>query len=242
MRSWLTLALGVIIGQWLAFGGAPSPVVLHRLGKDAWNRRDYVEAVRFWSRAAALQPDNAALQYLRANALARLGHRQSAAEGYQIALLLEPAPPLARELEQALEQLGAGDAAFPAMQTVVPLEAARGVWVMRASLNGAPPARFLVDTGASVTVISPALAAAVGVQATGEPPRLELETLSGRAEGPTINIRSFRLGGIELNDVAAVIYAPGFGVDGILGNTVLARFTVTIDADRQLLALRASRR
>jgi clan AA aspartic protease (TIGR02281 family) len=241
VRSWLTLALGVVIGQWLAFGGLPSAAGLHIRGMEAWDRHDYVEAARFWSRAAALQPDSAVFQYLRANALARLGHRRSAAEGYQLALLLEPGPPLARELEQALAQLDTAELAAPSPDTVVPLEAARGVWVTRLSLNGGSPSRFLVDTGASVTVISPGLASAVGLAPSAQASQVELETLSGRASGPTVSIPSLRVGGIELRDVPAVIHEPGFGVDGILGNTVLARFTVTIDADRRLLSLRPAR-
>jgi clan AA aspartic protease (TIGR02281 family) len=242
VRSWLTLALGVLIGQWLMFGAVESPASLHDLGKAAWDRHDYVEAARLWSRAAALQPDSATLQYLRANALARLGHRLSAAEGYQLALLLEPGPPLAMQVERALADLDAGLSALPAMTTAIPLEAARGVWVARLLVNRTEPARFLVDTGASVTVLSPRLAAAVGITPPRTSQRTELETLSGRAGGPMVTIPSLLVGTLDVPDVSAVIYDPGFGVDGILGNTVLGRFMVTIDADRQTLELRGAPR
>src|SRR5438552_18385014 len=92
MQRWVTLAVGVLIGQWLAFGGAPSPAEVHDLGASAFDRRDYVEALRQWSHAVSLQPDNPSFHYLRARALARLGQRQSAADAYRLALLLEPPP------------------------------------------------------------------------------------------------------------------------------------------------------
>jgi hypothetical protein len=241
VRPWLTLALGVLTGQWLAFSGVESPASHHGVAWKAWERHDYVEAARSWSRAASLRPDNPTFHFLRANALARLGHRSSAAEAYQVALLLEPGPPLARQVEQALVDLDGGGSALAAPDTVLPLEAARGVWVARASFGDSRSARLLVDTGASVTVISPQLAAALGVSAH-EPTPIELETLTGRAAGPATVVPSLTLGGLELRHVPVVIYDPGFGVDGILGNTVLGRFTVTLDADRRVLHLRGGRR
>jgi clan AA aspartic protease (TIGR02281 family) len=239
VRRWLTLALGVLTGQWLAFSGVESPASHHGLARQAWERHDYVEAVRSWSRAASLQPDNPTFHFLRANALARLGHRTSAAEAYQVALLLEPGRPLAQQVEQALIDLDGGVSALAARDTVLPLEAARGVWVARATFGDTRSARLLVDTGASVTVISPQLAAALGLSAAHDPTPIELETLTGRAAGPATTVPSLTLGGLELRDIPAVIYDPGFGVDGILGNTVLGRFTVTLDADRRILHLRS---
>ena len=86
---------------------------------------------------------------------------------------------------------------------MVHLEEARGVWIVDVLLNGAHPARFLVDTGSSVT------------------------------------LASLRVGTAELRDVPVVLHDPGPGIDGILGNTVLARYRLTLDSDRHLLQLTA---
>ena len=96
MRRWLTLAIGTLIGQWLAFSGTTSPAEMHTLGLVAFARHDYAEAARMWSRAVSLQPDNPTFHYLRATALARLGHASSAADAYQLTLLHEPPEPLAK--------------------------------------------------------------------------------------------------------------------------------------------------
>ena len=41
----LGLVVGVLIGQWLAFAGSPSPSDFHRQGLAAWERRDYAAVV-----------------------------------------------------------------------------------------------------------------------------------------------------------------------------------------------------
>src|SRR4030095_2999718 len=80
MRSGLTLLVGVLIGQWLAFSGMESPADVYRLARDAAARSDWSEAARQWSRAVALPPDNAFFNYMRAASPARAGPRPAAGE------------------------------------------------------------------------------------------------------------------------------------------------------------------
>jgi aspartyl protease family protein len=239
MRSWLSLAIGAFIGQWLTFSGTTSPAEIHWLGIDAFARRDYAEAARIWSRAVSLQPDNATFHYLRATALARLGHANSAADAYELALLLEPAEPLAKLATDGLARLAAVGTTAETGETAVQLEASRGVWIAHVSVNGTRPARFLVDTGASVTLVSPALAKTLGLAIDGATPATELQTVAGNTAGAAAVLASVKLGAAEARDVPAVIHAPGLDVDGILGNSFLGRFIVTLDSDRRLLRLRA---
>jgi predicted aspartyl protease len=233
----LTLALGVLIGQWLAFGAVPSPAAMYSLGLAAAQRHDDAEALRIWSRAVSLHPDNASFHYRRAEALAALGHRQSAAEAYRLALRLDPPYPLAALVRDGLQRLDATTRAG-AFETVVPLEEARGVWIVAVVLNGSRPARFLVDTGSSVTLISPALGSTLGLggQAPTRDP-VELQTLSGLTTGSPGRLASLKVGGAELHDVPVVLHDPGPGIDGILGNTVLRRYRLKLDGDQRLLHL-----
>jgi predicted aspartyl protease len=106
------------------------------------------------------------------------------------------------------------------------------------SLNGGEPARFLVDTGSSVVIVAPGVAAAAGVTASPKAPRIELQTVAGRSSGPAVPIRSLRVGDLELRDVLIVLHDPGPGFDGILGNAFLSRYRLTLDPDRHLLVLR----
>jgi aspartyl protease family protein len=233
----LTLVLGVLIGQWLAFGAATSPADLHALGMDAWERGDHAEALRVWSHAVTLQPDNPILHFRRATALAELGQRHAAADAFRLALIFEPPAPLADQALRALGRLEAPAVSGEGGDTTVAVEPSRGVWVASVVLNGDRNARFLVDTGSSVTVVAPALAEALGLRAETSQSTVELQTLAGLTVGPVATLTSLRLGSAELKDLAVVVHDPGPAVDGILGNTFLSRYRVTLDADRRLLYL-----
>lgn len=89
-----------------------------------------------------------------------------------------------------------------------------------------------------MTLLSPALAATLGLQreTTGDP--VELLTIAGRVAGPAARVRSLKLGAAELKDLPVVVHDPGPGVDGILGNTFFTHFRLTLDTDRRLLHLR----
>ena len=154
MRRILGFLAGVLVGQWLVFGGALSPADLHIRASAAWEHRDYPEALRLWSQAVSLQPGNAELHYLRGRALAALGLRASAADAFQVSLMLEPQSTIAREAMDGLAGLqptSAGDG-----EVLVPLESGLGVWIVPALVNG-HRGRFLLDTGSSVIVVGPTL-------------------------------------------------------------------------------------
>jgi clan AA aspartic protease (TIGR02281 family) len=237
MRRIVTLALGMVIGQWLAFGPSVSPAEYHVRAQRAWRAEDYLEAMQQWSHAVALQPTDPTAHYLRGTALARLGLRASALDAFQMALRLEPAPVLARRVLDDMARLTAVSGA-PARETTVPLEPGAGVWITQVVLNAARPARFLVDTGSSVTVVSPRLAADLGIVAAADSRTVELDTIGGRTGGASAILASLRVGDLELREAPVVLHDPGFDVDGILGNTFLNRYRVTLDADQRQLQLR----
>jgi len=236
MRRILGFLAGVMVGQWLVFGGTLSPADLQIRASAAWEQRDYPEALRLLSQAVSLQPGNAELHYLRGRALAALGLRASAADAFQVSLVLEPQSTIAREAIDGLAGLqptAAGDG-----EVLVPLESGLGVWIVPALVNG-HRGRFLLDTGSSVIVIGPSLAAAAGLKPAAEREAIELQTLGGRTRGPSAVVSSIRVGDALLHDAPVVLHDPGPGVDGILGNTFLSHYLVTVDADRRQLALRS---
>src|SRR5882672_9284372 len=237
MRRVLTFLLGVVIGQWLVFGAQASPANYHIRAQRAMEVHDYLEAMQLWSQAAALQPAEPSFYYYRGLALSRLGLKLSAVDSFQMALLLEPPPALARKVLQEIARLYQ-PAALTVQETTVPLEHGLGVWIARVVLNDTRTGRFLVDTGSSVTVISPALAAEMGINGGVDGTPVELLTLGGRTAGAPAIVGSIRVGTLELRDAPVVLHDPGPGLDGILGNTFLSRYQVTVDADRRQLHLR----
>jgi clan AA aspartic protease (TIGR02281 family) len=236
MGRYLVLIVGIFIGQWLSFGALESPAAVDRLAREAWGREEWHEAARQWSRAVSLQPDNAYFNYMRAAALTRLGHRHAAADALQLALLLGPEDALAARIRSDLATLSFLDTGERDGESTATLENGRGVWIVSVLVNG-HPGRFLLDTGSSVVVIAPAFATKVGARIrTAE--TLELETLAGRTQAPWATLKSLRVGGAEVRNADAVVHNPGIQLDGILGNSFLARWDVSVDPDRRLVRLR----
>jgi len=93
-----------------------------------------------------------------------------------------------------------------------------GFYVMGA-VNGAP-VRFLVDTGASDIVLSPADAARVHVTATG--PSRPAETANGVGSGALATAASVSVGTIQLSDVPIAINQAPMSVS-LLGMSFLKR-------------------
>jgi predicted aspartyl protease len=235
MRRVFGFLAGVLVGQWLVFGSVLSPAEVHTRAAAAYERRDYVEALRLWSQAVSLQPAEARFHYLRGQALAHLGLRTSAADAFQVSLLLEPTADVARGALAGLEGL-----APPASRdghVLVALEPGLGVWTVPVLINGTHQGRFLLDTGSSVVVVAPAFAAAVRLIQRDGSDAVELQTLGGRTRGPSSIVASLRVATAELRDLPVVIHDPGPGLDGILGNTFLNHFRLTVDADRRQLTL-----
>jgi clan AA aspartic protease (TIGR02281 family) len=229
--------VGILIGQWLAFGAIESPATADRQAREAWQRSDWQEAARQWSRAVSLQPDNAYFNYMRAASLTRLGHRHGAADALRVALLLDPEKALAARIRTDLETLTVAAPGPPHGGGTAPLEHGRGVWIVSVLVNDRHGGRFLVDTGSSVVVIAPRFAAKVGATMRGSD-TLELATLAGRTRAPWATLASLRVGGAEVRDADVVVHDPGLEVDGILGNSFLGRWDVSVDPDRRLLSLR----
>jgi aspartyl protease family protein len=219
---------------------------LNEAGKVAYGRGDFAAAERLFSQAIAQAPNDPLLHYHRAVALSRLRRWRDASEAYQAVLRLDPPPALAAATREGLRTLQPithpPTSRVPDRAAVaIPLRQVKGGWVTEVVLNTTQRARFLVDTGASVCVISPKLASAVGIKPRRAARSVTLETLSGRTTGPLVTLRSVQVGEARAKDVHAVVHAIGPGIDGILGNSFLSRYTVTVDPERGVLRLRPRR-
>jgi predicted aspartyl protease len=108
--------------------------------------------------------------------------------------------------------------------------------VVPVRINGHGPYRFLLDTGASNTVLSLSIADGLGI------PRGRSYTLATGGGNVTASVRklsAFTVGPARLENVeAAVANVPLFKtmkVDGVLGSDYLRRFKISIDYDNQVM-------
>jgi predicted aspartyl protease len=104
------------------------------------------------------------------------------------------------------------------------------------SLNGGPPALFIMDTGFSDNLrIAPALAERQNLMAGQAGRPITIGAIGGDAKGVIGEIPSVELGGISFPNVSAIFSDTWPSatytnrVDGLLGLGLLARFRVIVD-------------
>ena len=216
---------------------------LNEAGKTAYGRGDFAAAERLFTQAIAQAPGDPLLHYHRGVALMRLSRWREASAAFEAALQLNPPPELAANAQQGLRSL-AGLLREPAPRTakseeiVVPLRRAGGNWIAEVRLNDSRTARFVLDTGAGACVVSPELARDLRIHPGSQAQTVPMQVVGGITAGTRITIASVRVGDAEVENVDAVIHSIGSGIDGLLGNTFLNRFTVTVDPEKGVLLLR----
>jgi predicted aspartyl protease len=106
--------------------------------------------------------------------------------------------------------------------------------IVDAYVNDKGPFNLVVDTGASMTIISPAVARAAGVNQEGA--RAKATGATGNLDARVARLKSLKLGSNELNGINVAIMslatlnrATRLRLGGIIGYNVLKRFQITID-------------
>lgn len=115
----------------------------------------------------------------------------------------------------------------------VPFEITNNLVILQGSINGSKPLAFILDTGASTTVISDSRAKELGLKLEG---KTDATTQGGSIEASFVKGVSLNLSGVEFPKMtlAAIRLSgleAGLGrkVDGILGYEIFNRFVVEID-------------
>jgi predicted aspartyl protease len=150
----------------------------------------------------------------------------------------------ATSLSGAMEPSGLPSAAIAAPDEdsalfAVPTRIDRiGRIVVPVMINGQGPFRFIVDTGASHSVVSPALAARLGLTPTAEAAIL-VNGITGTAQVPGVTISKLQAGDLAIEDTNfPVVWAPLMGgADGILGAAGLSAQRLLVDFDHNKVVL-----
>lgn len=123
----------------------------------------------------------------------------------------------------------------------IPLELATDLILIQVSVNGTEGMHFLLDTGASVSVINESMVDELGLEQKGR--LVEVIGAAGRAEASFTKVESIAMPGLELvnQQLLAVDLDPflpyvGRRVDGILGFDFISRFVVKIDYEKRTLS------
>jgi clan AA aspartic protease (TIGR02281 family) len=128
----------------------------------------------------------------------------------------------------------------------IPLRRVGGIFLVPARINNQITTNFIVDSGASIVTISHALADRLGIEYESKP-KQRIVTASGFMDSPKIMLDSISVpddAGVGAANVEAhVATLPGSPqtIGGLLGQSFLRRFQVTIDAERAVMHLRQTR-
>jgi predicted aspartyl protease len=138
---------------------------------------------------------------------------------------------------EATDTLPKGDSAAESALLATPTTLDRvGRIVVPVTINGQGPFRFVVDTGASSSTLSPALAHTLGLDSQAT---IRLNGITGTAEVPAVTVKSLKAGDLTLTDsVFPVIWAPLMaGADGILGLAGVNSPNLLVDFERNRVVL-----
>jgi aspartyl protease family protein len=120
----------------------------------------------------------------------------------------------------AFPQLGIERQTVEGGETRVPMQPDGHFWIS-ATVNGVKR-DFLVDTGATLTAISPATAEAARLKANALNRSVLMRTANGTVQAQLATIDELRIGSVVARELDAVV-APGMGDTNVIGMNLLSR-------------------
>jgi len=132
----------------------------------------------------------------------------------------------------------------PGKEITVPLTKIGGSLVVQVMLNQERSAQLIVDTGASMTVLSTQVAIDLGILGTTDNELLTVNTAGGSVQVNMNYLSSLTVGTAQATKVAVAIHdLPDIPehIEGLLGMSFLKHFLVTLDAEHARLILRPKR-
>jgi clan AA aspartic protease (TIGR02281 family) len=133
---------------------------------------------------------------------------------------------------------------FPGEEITIPLLKIGDALIVEVNLNQERSARLILDTGASMTVLSTDIALELGLLGTTDNELLTVNTAGGQVQVNINYLTSMQVGSAEATNVAVAIHdLPDLSppIEGLLGMSFLKHFLVTLDAEHGHLILRPKR-
>ena len=121
----------------------------------------------------------------------------------------------------------------------IPFQKKGQVVIVEAVVNQKATGKFIVDTGASYTMISQATAKELEIDLERKLPTMPFHTANGVIHAPLVTLSSVEVGGMQLQDLTAAVHDvfPDGSISGLLGLNFLSHFRLDIDTKNQVLHL-----
>ena len=125
------------------------------------------------------------------------------------------------------------------LRASVPFEKNGNIVIVPATLNNRQTTKLVVDTGASYTFISHALARDLAIDVSRSTKTVPFHTANGVVEAPLTNLDSIAVGGMEIKNLTAAVHdtTPDSTAAGLLGLNFLSNFRMDIDTQKGMLHL-----
>lgn len=138
-----------------------------------------------------------------------------------------------------LKTSGPAPAPIPDDKALVKFQKQGELMVVQGLLNEKTAVKFVVDTGASYTTISQAVAQQLGLNLENPSTMISLQTANGVIEAPLVSVGSLEVGGFALKDLTVVVHDvfPDPNIAGLLGLNFLSQFHLGIDSKNGILYL-----
>ncbi len=159
--------------------------------------------------------------------------------------LVEQDADVGSEARARLEQLSRAEAPADDTRESAPLNRVLGVPLQRhgdhflvaARLADGSSVRLLIDTGASMTILTPAILAGGGYRDTGQ--RRVFSTANGRVTAPVYRLNALSVGDWQVSEIEIGVLdlADSPHIDGLLGMNFLRHFQFFIDQSQAMLRL-----
>jgi len=168
----------------------------------------------------------------KAKRISRSRHRRPVSAPQRVA------PPPQEELFEETQEDDAPTS--PIKPITVPVTKIGGSLVVQVLLNGSVDAHLIVDTGATMTVLSYDLGIELGILSGSDVSLNTVNTAGGSVQVSMTHVETLQVGSAKVSHVAVAIHdlPDGIsGVSGLLGMSFLRNFEITLDADRGFLRL-----
>jgi len=203
---------------------------------QALARKDYIAQLNLYKRLTELEPEYTLHFIMLAETYLALGNVVDARKALALTEHDSSVLELANDINRRIEADMATDKQYAAE---VSLQAIGNQFLVDAVLNNAQNAVLLLDTGASLSIISPELLRMLGVryQSTGR--TSWFSTAGGRIKAPVITLDSLALDGVVVENIEVGVIGEfdNSPFDGLLGMNFLRYFKFFIDQNERKLKL-----
>lgn len=211
-------------------------------GVNAYNQGRYSAAEMNFKNALVYNPGNVNIRYYLAISQVQLGKYSEAKRNYQYIINNAPESNAAYWAKVGLNMINSGGTTATqggTSKVTLNIEEHNSVIVVKnVSINNNVNANFILDTGATYTVISPELARKLGLNLNNTS-KINLITANGTIQASKATLNNISINGLSAKNVEVAVSNMGTNttLPGLLGMSFLKNFKVTIDKSAGKLTL-----